>query len=277
MKIKKILTPVDFSDCAINALRVARNIAIQSDAELVMMTVSHMPYIHAEAMGSGAIVQPVMEDFQEEIDEKYEALIRNEKLSEVPYKIVTKTSGFIDAISECLEEGDIDLIVTGTHAEHDLLDTLFGSKSSDIISHVRVPVLMVPEISILNRISKIGVAIDFSDDNDFSKLEIVKFFAKTFNARIIILHIADKSKKLFVYDDEKVKLSNYLKDTDHNFFTIKNKEELTQVLLTTSIVLNLDILFMHPKNHGFVERLFYKSKTKSMAMHIDIPLLTIHE
>ncbi len=277
MKIKKILVPIDFSDCAVNALRFARKMAVQTDAELVMMTVSHMPYVHAEAMGSGAIVQPVMEDYQEEIDEKYEDLIAAENLTEVKYKIITLISGFIDAINQCLREEDIDMIITGTHAEHDFFDTLFGSKSSDIISNVEVPVLMIPEISLLDRVKTIGVAINFSEENDFSKLEVVKFFAQVFNARLVILHIADQSKKLFIYDDEKVKLSNYLKDVDHNFFTVKNKENLTQVLLTTSVELNLDMLFMHPKKYGVVSGLFHKSKTKSMAMNIDIPLLTIKE
>ena len=277
MKINSILIPLDFSDCSINALRVAKNMAMNFEAELVMMTVSHMPYIHAEAMGAGAIVQPVMNDYQDEIDDKYEELIKNEKLEDIQYKIVTKTSGFIDAINECLDEVKVDMIVTGTHAEHDLLDTLFGSKSSDIISHVRIPVLMIPEISALHKVNKIGMAVDFSEEIDLSKFEIVKQFAEAFGARIIVLHIADRSNKLFVYDDQKVKLSNYLGEVDHNFFTIKNKDDLTQVLLTTSIELNLDLLFMHPKNHGFFKGLFHKSNTRTMAMHIDIPLLSAHE
>lgn len=268
---------MDFSPCAIKALRFANKLAIASNAELLLINVVQQPHVHVEAMGAGAIMTPVMTDLIDQAQENFKKLIDEESLSPNQTSSRVFSAGFIDAITTCLNEESIDLIITGTHENHDFLDSMFGSKSADIITTSDVPVLMIPEHCTIDKIKKIGVAVDFSDDNDLSKFEITKYFTDTLGASLVILNIADSGKKLFHHDDEKVAISNFFKGIEHLFFTINNKGDLVSSLQDSSKELGLSMLFMHPKNHSGIGGFFHKSKTKSMAMNIDIPLLTVHE
>ncbi|MFY0628531.1 MAG: universal stress protein [Reichenbachiella sp.] len=277
MDIKRILVPMDFSHCAINALQFAKRLAHDSNASIMLMNVSHQPQVYVEAMGAGAIMQPIMTEYEKHAEENFSELIEKEGLKKFNVSTRSFSMGFIDAINSCLNEDNIDLVITGTNEYHDFLDSMFGSKSADIISTSKVPVMMIPECAQLEKIKKIGVAINFENDNDYKKLDITRTFARLLDAQIIILNIAKNSKKLFYHDDDKVSLSNFYKGIDHLFFSLNDKGDLVNILQDSSKELGLDMLFMHPKNHKGIDSLFYKSKTKSMAMQIDIPLLTVHE
>ncbi len=277
MKVQKILVPMDFSDCALNALGFAKKLASKENAELLLMNVSNQPLVHVEAMGAGAIMEPIMVEYEDQTKKNFEELIKKERLDEVNCSTRIYTAGFMDAVNMCLQEESIDLIITGTHEDHDFLDSLFGSRSADIINIAKVPVLMIPEKAKLDIVKKIGVAINFELKNELSNLDITKHFANVLNAEIVILNITDDDKKLFHHDDDKVTLSNYYGETEHLFFTFNDKGDLVKILKDSCDELKLDILFMHPKKYGGLESLFHKSLTKSMALQSKIALLTMHE
>ena len=78
MNIRKILVPVDFSDCSKNALRSAANLGRLIDAELLLIHAYHVPVPHVEA-GASAIVQPLMEGYEENVDSEFQALVSSLK------------------------------------------------------------------------------------------------------------------------------------------------------------------------------------------------------
>lgn len=276
--MKKILVPMDFSHCAINALRIAKEIALQLHSTIEMVTSVHMPHLHAEAIGAGSLVQPMLADYHHQIDQNYKELYEKEGLNEVAFETKKFTTTVQNAIYSCVERGDIGLVVTGTRESHDVFERILGGNSTDFISISKVPVLVIPEgVEKLN-IRKIGLALNLEEEIDTDKLEMARNFATLFSASVDILFIDDQSEKRFLFDDNRVMLSEYFGEITVKFVNVKDHlDKSGKQLLKLVEEKNLDMLYMHPKNHKLWERIFNPSLTKQVAMDISIPLLSVHE
>lgn len=277
MEFKNILVPMDFSDCAINAFKAALAIAKKTQATIDLVCVTHLPHLHAEMVGAASIVQPLLNDYHEMIDKQFEALIKSLDLGEVQVNLSKYNAPLHDAIYSCTIQNESNLIVTGTKSQHDWLVNLLGSNSADMIDRSKIPVMVIPEGLARTVYRRIGIAIDYSDFNDPNILEPLRTFAKLNEANLCFLNVTTKHHKLFVYDDIKVSISDYFNDLKQSYHTFTDRRPLNEILLEAIKDLDLDMLFMLPKNHSVLQRLMKSSHTKSMAHKIDRPLMTIHE
>ncbi|MGL1886838.1 MAG: universal stress protein [Reichenbachiella sp.] len=278
MKINKILVPMDFSKCAVNALRITKTLAVRLEASIEMVTAIETPHPHPEVIGVDSVIQPLISEYTHQIDSSYKELIEREQLELLDCNTRKYNSSYQNAIYSTLEEGNIDLVISGTKTDHGIFEKLLGGKTADLISISKVPVLVIPEnITALN-IKKIGLSINFDEPIDLGKLEVVKALAITFEAKLNILFISKIDSPKFIYDDQKVKLADYFNGLEPEFTSLrKTKEAVSENLNQAIELLNIDILFMLPKNKKFFDRLLNKSITKEMAMKSNIPLLTVHE
>lgn len=277
MAFSNILVPMDFSRCAKNALQFTMQLADSFQSKLVLVHVAKVPYTNFDPMVVDVPAQNILATITAQIASQFEQLILSEELE--PSNTTTKImfGGFLESIQECVAENKIDLIVTGTHESHGWLDQLFGSNSASIVAHANIPVLIIPENHRPHRIQLIGIAIDIENELDLDKLVFVKELAAIMSAKLVIINVMNDSSKRFVYDDQKVKLSQYLKDISHTYHTVSIEGPIDELLLGVAKSLKLDVLYMNPKNYGIFEGLFHSSSTKSIAMTIDIPLMTVHE
>ncbi|MEO9967070.1 MAG: universal stress protein [Reichenbachiella sp.] len=277
MEYKKILVPMDFSDCAKNAFNMALEIADRTGASIDLVCVTHLPHLHAEMVGAAAVVQPLLNDYHQLIDEQFEELKQQTDLKNTQVEMSKYNAPLHDAIYSCALQNRSDLIVTGTKSQHDWLVNVLGSNSTDMIDRSKAPVIVVPENSKIKAFRRIGVAIDYSDFGDPELLDPLRTFALLYESSLCFLNVTTKHHKLFVYDDIKVSISDYFKELKQSYHTYTDSRPLNEILLEAIKDLDLDMLFMLPKNHSVVQRLLKTSNTKSMALHIDKPLMTIHE
>lgn len=277
MNFKNILVPMDFSKCAKRAFVAALDLAKKTGAGLDLVSVTHLPHLHAEVVGAATIVQPLLNDYHKLIDEQYKELLEANQTEGVKISISKYNAPLHDAIYSCTLQNHSDLIITGTKSQHDWLVNLLGSNSADMIERSKIPVMVIPEN--LEKVSykRIGVAIDYSDFDDPAVLEPLRELANLFESSLCFLNVTTKHHKLFVYDDIKVAISEYFKDIKQSYQTFTDSRPLSEILLEAVDDLNLDILFMLPKNHTVFQRLIKPSRTKSMALQIGKPLMTIHE
>lgn len=280
MKINKILVPVDFSPCSINALKIAVDIAKSQRAGIEVVNAFHMPaYPHADVVAADTIVQPILHEYEDQVEEQFDKLlIQVPGLKDVQFDTRKFVSPTKDAIYTCVERDDIDLIVMGTKGSHDRLEKLVGTVSANVINSAKVPVLMIPENIQDFKIKLIGFAADLQKIEDIKKLRILVLLAKLTQAQIKIFHISTD-----IYDGtieenarERMKLVESFTEVEHSYAWINNEEPIDGILEFVESH-NLDMLAMFPRHHGFWDRLIHGSVTKKVAMKINIPLLTIHE
>ncbi|MEO9802163.1 MAG: universal stress protein [Reichenbachiella sp.] len=277
MNFKNILVPMDFSKCAKSAFKMALTLAKRTGASIDLVSVTHIPHLHAEMVGAASIVNPILNDYHNLIDEQFDELIKTTESEGVKISISKYNAPLHDAIYSCTLQNESDLIVTGTKSQHDWLVNLLGSNSTDMIERSKIPVMVIPEGLENNNYKKIGVAIDYADFDDPSMLEPLRAFAELFESALCFLNVTTKHHKLFVYDDIKVGISAYFNDLKQSFHTYTDSRPLPEILLEAIKDLDLDMLFMLPKNHSTLQRLIKPSQTKSMALQMDKPLMTIHE
>ena len=141
-KLKKILVPVDFSDCAKKALQYAIPFARQFDAELTLLHVVQ-PYLPVPEMTTVDV-----DLIQREMcaaGEKELAALRQTIASEVSSKTALQVgSPHLEIIAAAKDLG-IDLIILSTHGRIGLAHVFLGSTAERVVRHAACPVLVVRE------------------------------------------------------------------------------------------------------------------------------------
>jgi nucleotide-binding universal stress UspA family protein len=143
IKLKKVLVPTDFSDCAHQALRYGMSFAKEYGAELVLL---HVIENLTVGYASDLFPVPMAEVFQEisgyaktelaKLGE--EALSRGLKVE--AQVVQGKPSAEIIRFAS---EREIDVIVLGTHGKGMLDQALFGSTTERVVRRAPCPVLTV--------------------------------------------------------------------------------------------------------------------------------------
>ena len=134
-KLKKILVPLDFSDCSKKALEYAIPYAKQFNAEVVLLHVIE-PY--------PAVPQMELVD----VETIQDSLVGLENLRETIGKDIHCSSEVrtgvphVEIVQEA-EQKDIDLIILSTHGYKGLSHVFLGSTAEKVVRNASCPVLTV--------------------------------------------------------------------------------------------------------------------------------------
>ena len=142
LKLRKIVVPVDFSDCAAQGLRYAMGLAQRFGAELSLLNVVQLhhdlpPIVIYSPSKLGRWAREVatahMEDFVAATD-----------FGGVKFETAIKLGSPAQKICRYARTVGADLIVTSTHGRTGLPHILIGSTAEQIVRYARSPVLVVP-------------------------------------------------------------------------------------------------------------------------------------
>jgi len=139
LRLNRILLPVDFSDCSRKAMTYASSFARQFQAELLLL---HAVEPAAPAAMAAEFVPPEGESLEEAA--KLLATWRN-TCGAPSSKAVIRTGVAHQEIVRAAEEGNVDLIVIGTHGRRGLVHFLLGSTAERVVREAGCPVLVVRE------------------------------------------------------------------------------------------------------------------------------------
>ena len=134
-KLKKILLPVDFSECSTKALQYAIPFAKQFGAELVLLHVTE-PYLQWSEVG------PIESPDAHDVREQMEALKQTVDDS-IAVKTLVQTGHAAREIVTSATELNIDLIVISTHGYTGSTRLLLGSIAEQVVRRAPCPVLVV--------------------------------------------------------------------------------------------------------------------------------------
>ncbi|MEO9870583.1 universal stress protein [Ekhidna sp.] len=171
--MKKILVPVDFSEVSISAAMFAVEIAKMSKAKLILLHSAFFNYYNDISYGMTYNYQPLIEEFEREINEKLEGL-RKRVAADVECEICVSGLSLIESIKDIVADEGIDLIAVGTHGSSGLGEFFIGSNTEKIVRKVKCPVIAIPSKTSVNSIKKILVPIDIREIQD----ELMKKFAQ---------------------------------------------------------------------------------------------------
>jgi len=142
VNIKKILVPMDFSDCSQKALEYAIPFAMQFGAKLILLHVvePYVPMPDVTTVDWGVIDAQLRESAQEQLKRLRQSLGKEVK-SEAEFRFGRPEFEIVQLAKEL----DIDLIILSTHGRTGLAHAFLGSTTERVVRHAGCPVLVVRE------------------------------------------------------------------------------------------------------------------------------------
>ena len=133
--LKKILVPVDFSECSDKALEYALPFAKQFGAELTLLHVlqpcTPVPEMCPMPVGSLSQSKADLEALRDLVGDS------------VTCKTLVRSGNPHAQIVSAAKELDIDLIILSTHGHTGLTRAILGSTTEQVVRHASCPVLVV--------------------------------------------------------------------------------------------------------------------------------------
>jgi|SRR4030095_6588251 nucleotide-binding universal stress UspA family protein len=142
-QMKRILVPIDFSDCSKKALQYALALAKTHEAAVTLLYVVAPAYGVAELSG---IESAQLEVTMREGGEKELAKLSVDELrGEVAVEALVRTGSPAVQIIEAAQSLPADLIVISTHGRTGLKHVLLGSVAEHVVQRAPCPVFVVRE------------------------------------------------------------------------------------------------------------------------------------
>jgi nucleotide-binding universal stress UspA family protein len=145
IQMKKILIPIDGSECSLNAARYAVKLAKHENAQVFCIhVIESVPYYGY--VGS----QPAIERYYEDLVVKVQSwfgkvrdIAKNEGISEIKTKTFSNVKSITESIIDYAANNNMDLIVIGSRGRTGLKRFLMGSVANGVVQHAHCPVLLV--------------------------------------------------------------------------------------------------------------------------------------
>ena len=142
-QIKKILVPVDFSECARKALRYAIALAKEHQAAITLLYVLTPPaYLGGEF---GAAEYKLQVETRTSSEKELARMVAEDVRGEVSTDTLVRSGSPAVEIIEAAKELGADLIAISTHGHTGLAHVFLGSVSEHVVRRAPCPVLVVRE------------------------------------------------------------------------------------------------------------------------------------
>lgn len=274
--IRSILVPIDFSDVSANAFRYALLLADHLDASVDLL--------HVAEPDDGSLMSLTLT--AQLVD------IGKEKLADFFTRGMTAVSGQLEhvpAVRSFVRKGHLrpvmqkhveaegnGLIVMGTHGEdNNLVDDIFGTNTSLLVSNAPCPVLVIPEGFAFRPIRSICYATDLAHIDAFHAGHLLKAL-RVFQPRLDFVHVktSDAQKKNFNMDLLREVFDRPGTGMDTRFHILED-DDVAEEIFDYAKVTEADLVVMHRPRRGWLSRLFTRSNTRDAVLDATLPLLIL--
>jgi nucleotide-binding universal stress UspA family protein len=265
-----IIVATDFSDVGENAVYYACNLAVDQQAELVIIHSFIIPVMFSDIPLPGSLVTDAQNDAEKQMNNLVADV--NKSFPGLSVRGTVIYGDTISAVNDFVDENKSPwLVVVGNSRTGD--NTWLDSTLLDAIKKLRFPVLAVPANAVYKPAASVCFAFDNKHANNTTALNQLTGIVSKFKTELHVLTVSTGAAAEAIDEDARKMLTaaapvyhfiNGATDVDaaiHDF-TVKN---------------NIDWLAMIPRKHSFFEGLFHKSHTKAITHNIHIPIMALHE
>lgn len=277
-KIEKILVPLDFSECSLNGLDYAVQIAEKFSSEIILL---HTTQVHDYELGV-EVPENFFENEKKRVKEQMKQLI-NDKYAEVKdtieFDLEVKENNVVNGVLDEAEDEKVDLIILGSKGDKTTVNKVFGSNASYIAQSAKCPVLVVPETNKVEMFKDVAFAYDYKEICTQKEFDMLCDMLNTFDANLKVLKVVVGKQEISPDEAEAVNnLDHYLhgKDVDFKYAHVFS-DSVTNGLHSFTKNEKVDMMVVLPQKHNWIESLLKKSITDAMVEKSDVPVLVLHE
>ncbi len=142
---KRIIVPIDFSDCSRKALEHATATARAHNSKLTILHVYEESFIepYVRAANSEEEAEEIIKEIEQVNESKYDEFLNTIDLSGVEYeKLLKKGIPETEIVAIAMEQ-QANLIVMGTHGRSGIKHILVGSTAEEVVRNVPCDIIVV--------------------------------------------------------------------------------------------------------------------------------------
>jgi nucleotide-binding universal stress UspA family protein len=144
LSFRKILVPIDFSDCSIKGLAYAKALAKQFESRLVLLNSVALHYYVTGDEYARYDFPLVMQQADKAAQEQMRDLVQKTNWDGIQVEQSLEIGHAGQQICARAQDYGADVIVTSTHGTTGLKHILLGSTAEYVVRHASCPVLVVP-------------------------------------------------------------------------------------------------------------------------------------
>jgi nucleotide-binding universal stress UspA family protein len=257
-----IIAPTDFSPASLNAVNYAADMAVATNAGLLILHATELPFD---------------KNFSDADDETE----TEETLIELKKKLLKRTNNKITIkakqVAGIIENELIKIcdyknpfaVVMATHGAS-LRKLLFvGSITVYLSRNLKYPVIVVPGNVHFKPVHNIALATDLKNIDDLPVEKIISIVT-AFNAQLSFVHVHSDTEDLNKYAVEKFALHTYFKQLNPSFYFVQN-DNVQSGILSFAEKYKADIILTFPKKHAF----FHNSASKQLIFNSPVTVITL--
>ncbi|MES2590687.1 MAG: universal stress protein [Bacteroidota bacterium] len=267
--MKTIIVPTDFSETAENALDYAIEMAKLMDSTILLLHVCQ----HTNA--SGNLSKLDLEKKKQKALRLLEQHIQKSE-SKITFELCLEPQNVVGKITELAKEWNAELIIFGV-SNGLYEESVVGKNTSNAISNLATPVLMIPSKLKFRTPTKVVFAADYLELKNDRPLTALLNFILFFNSKLFIVNVkgADEktsSKSIAVF----LNVRKLIRNVNHSIHHAIN-ESVVDGINEFVKERDAEIVAMIPHKHNLLYRLFSIGTVKKMAFKSTAPLLAIPE
>ncbi|MFI5204184.1 MAG: universal stress protein [Flavobacteriales bacterium] len=262
-----ILTPVDFSKCAGNALKYASGLAELAKAKLLL----HHVYTEEDE----GLDRTRANEIKKSLAVFYTGY--GNKYPEVELNV--QESPDITGLAYHPLIKQIDFIVMGTKGASPLKSVFVGSNTVKLMDSITKPLIVVPEGSNIPEKGKpILLLTDYNPTENLHVFDPLLNLAKLLNSEIVILHVKKQGARYEMYQVvEKNRMEIYFDEKVKHRRETAFHGDLENGVNTYLRENNYQMICMIHHEHSVIDNLFKRNQTHEMAFHSNTPLLILNK
>ena len=273
--MRSILVPIDFSDQARYAAKVASDIARHTNSKIYLLHMLELPTGIIDSAGYGSTSNtPSALLFLSRAHEKFEEFKKLPFLEGIEVEDSVQFHKAYDGIIDESKKQNADLIVMGSKGTSGLEEMLVGSNTEKVVRNSDVPVLVIKKEIDKFKIDNIVFASNFKQDHRKAFQKILDF-ASLFNARLHLLKI-NTIHNFETTKESSDAIRNFINDFDLGDYTLNiyNDISVEAGILNFSKVIDADAILLNTSGRRGLAHLFNGSIGEDLANHAKLPVIT---
>jgi nucleotide-binding universal stress UspA family protein len=274
--MKRILVPTDFSEHAEPAVSIARNLAMESGAEVTFWHALHTPINWGNLPEGWEKVYPGVKEKVADTKATLQKLVLSAKEAGVAAR---QELAFLEpnqGVAAALRESDYDLIIMGSRGHSGLRRFVMGSNAERVMRTARIPVLIVPEEPKRVDFNTIVFASGMEEDTHPAFTRLIRF-SEACGAQG--LHFVEVTTPYNFRPTGEVEslMRKYIAPHDFPTLTIHNYVHYTieAGVLEFARSINADLIAIANHGRNDLSGLFVESIPENLVRHGELPVLSL--
>lgn len=272
--IRNILVPTDFSAPAANALRYAKALAQEMQANIQVIHVYHPEHDPANPFPMETLKEieqrkrMMLHDFVDELAAE-EPLLPEHAVS-----IDVRVGFASEELVQLSRQPDYDLIVMGTTGDGGVLGKVFGSVSTDVASKGECPVLFIPAGARYNHLQDVLYA-STGEQAEVPCILRTLDLIRPMGIRLHVVHVKTAAKSSYSADRVAHIISEYAPAQSSECVVLEHTE-VAEALQHYAEQHDIGMVVASTQHRGFFEKLFHHSVSRELLRQADLPFLLLY-